>query len=86
MANCSDEDGVNGKSCTEEEVVNEKKQDIIEDGGIKTKFRGRAVEKEVKPMTHIFVVGLFSIKWWYYSIQKMIGWYCTKEHIWWSRR
>jgi len=42
-------------------VVDEKEQGIIKDGGVKTKFKIRVVEKEVKPMTHIFVV-LFSTK------------------------
>jgi hypothetical protein len=59
MANYFDEEGVDGKSYTEEKAVDEKEQDIIEDGGIKTKFKIRVVEEEVKPMTHIFFFILF---------------------------
>jgi hypothetical protein len=59
MTNYFDEEGGDGKSCTEEEVFDEKEQGIIEDGRIKRKFIVRVVE-EVRPMTHIFVVVLFS--------------------------
>ncbi len=37
-----------------------KKQCIREDGRVKTEFRVRAVEGEVRPMTHIFVVVVLS--------------------------
>ncbi len=42
-------------------MFDEKEQVIIEDGRIKKKFIVRVVE-EVRPMTHIFVVVLFSTK------------------------
>jgi hypothetical protein len=62
MANYFDEEGGDGKSCIEKEAVDEKKQGIIEDEGVKTKFRVRVVEEKVRPMTHIFFVVLFSTK------------------------
>jgi hypothetical protein len=62
MAHYFDEEGGDGKSCTEEEAIDEKEQGITEDGGVQTKFRIRIVEEEVRPMTHIFVVVLFSTK------------------------
>jgi hypothetical protein len=43
-------------------LVDEKEQGIIEDGGVKTKFKVKVVEEKVRPMTHIFVVVLFSTK------------------------
>ncbi len=61
MAHYFDEEGGDGKSCNEEEAVDEKEQSIIEDG-VKTKFKIKVVKKEVRPMTHIFVVVLFSTK------------------------
>jgi hypothetical protein len=47
MADYLDEEGGDGRSCTEEEAVDEKEQCIREDGRVKTEFRVRAVEEEV---------------------------------------
>jgi hypothetical protein len=60
MADYLDEEGGDGRSCTEEEAVDDKEQCIREDGRVKTELRVRAVEEEVWPMTHIFVVVVFS--------------------------
>jgi len=62
MVDYFDEKGGDGKSCIEEKEVDEKEQGIIEDGGVKTKFGVIVIEEEVRPMTHIFVIVLFSTK------------------------
>lgn len=41
MADYLDEVGGDGRSCTEEEAVDEKEQGIREDGGVKTEFKVR---------------------------------------------
>lgn len=58
MADQLDEEGGDGRSCTEEEAVDEKEQGIREDGGVKTEFKVRGCRR--RPMTHIFVVVVFS--------------------------